>query len=397
MIYLIIFIYLFYLSIKYDVLGGKQYKMTHFYVVLILLILISGFRYRLGTDTYGYMNEFHEYHNLFLLKIEDFSIWRYQPLWILLNSLAKTIGGFVLVQFFISILHIWLLGLVLKKLSPSLLFSSLLLYYMFDYTTFNMEVMREAVSVSYFLMALLALDKGRIMYMFIYIAIAFLFHAYSLLVFLLFLFYFKILVRKPILSIISIMCIIVVCIIEKNFIIELIARYVVGSDTIYTDSAITYAQSDKYGETDLSWKGILITFTLPILYLGMLFITRKHYHRYINMNPLIFNTTIYLASTLILLRYSLAIIDRIYNYFHVFTFLLIVLFFNYTYTKIKNKKQRIGIFISLILIPIFCAYKQYYRTDGLVDTEKNYSRYYPYSSIFNKTKDPQREKIFYYK
>ena len=262
MIYLIIFIYLFYLSIKYDVLGGKQYKMTHFYVVLILLILISGFRYRLGTDTYGYMNEFHEYHNLFLLKIEDFSIWRYQPLWILLNSLAKTIGGFVLVQFFISILHIWLLGLVLKKLSPSLLFSSLLLYYMFDYTTFNMEVMREAVSVSYFLMALLALDKGRIMYMFIYIAIAFLFHAYSLLVFLLFLFYFKILVRKPILSIISIMCIIVVCIIEKNFIIELIARYVVGSDTIYTDSAITYAQSDKYGETDLSWKGILITFTL---------------------------------------------------------------------------------------------------------------------------------------
>lgn len=46
MIYLLLFIYLFYLTIKYDVLGGKQYKMTLFYIVLILLILISGLRYR---------------------------------------------------------------------------------------------------------------------------------------------------------------------------------------------------------------------------------------------------------------------------------------------------------------------------------------------------------------
>lgn len=397
MIYLLLFIYLFYLTIKYDVLGGKQYKMTHFYIVLILLILISGLRYRLGTDTYGYMNEFNEYHNLFLLKIEDFSIWRYQPFWILLNSLARTIGGFVLVQFFVSILHICFLGSVLRRLSPSLLFSLLLFYYIFDYTMFNMEVMREAIAVSCFLMALLALDKGRIIHMFIYMTIAFLFHSFSLLVFFLYFFYFKILARKPILSIIFVLCTAAICLIEKNFIIELITHNMIGSDTIYTDVAITYAQSDRYGETFLSWKGILTIFTLPILYLGMLFITKEYYHRYINLNPLIFNAAIYLASTLILLRYSLAIIDRMYNYFHIFTFLLTALFFKYIYIKTKNQKQRICAFSFLIFIPIFFAYKQYYRKDGLVDTEKNYSRYYPYSSIFDKTKDSKRERIFYNK
>ncbi len=51
----------------------------HFYIIIVGLILISGFRYRLGTDTYAYMREFNEYHDLFHMNMEDFSVWRYQP------------------------------------------------------------------------------------------------------------------------------------------------------------------------------------------------------------------------------------------------------------------------------------------------------------------------------
>lgn len=371
--------------------------MTHFYIVLVWLILISGLRYRLGTDTYAYMREFNEYHDLFHLNMEDFSVWRYQPLWVLLNSLAKTVGGFVLVQFVVSILHIWLWGSVLRRLAPSLLFSSLLFYYMFDYTIFNMEVMRESVAVSCFLMALLALDKGRIMRMSIYMAIAFLFHSFSLLVFVSFLLYFKFLSKKAILSVALCVCTAIVCAVEKNFIIELIANYIVGTDTIYTDTAIAYAQSDKYGETFFSRKGIFVIFALPIFYLITLFITRKYYHIYINLSHRIFSSTIILSSTFILLRYSLAIMDRMYNYFHMFTFLLIALLFKILYERMKNYKRRVCVFMFLIFIPVFFAYRQYSREDGLVDTEKNYSRYYPYSSIVDKTDDYKREKIFSYK
>lgn len=397
MVYILLLLYLLYLTIKYDVLGGKQYKMTHFYIVLIGFILISGFRYRLGTDTYIYMSEFNYYPDLSHLKMSEFSNWRYPPLWIILNSFARTIGGFVLVQFLVSIIHIGLLGLVLKRLSSTLLFSTLLFYYLFDYTRFNMEVMREAISVSCFLMALLALDKGRIISVFLYMVIAFLFHIYSFLVFLLYLFYFKVLAKKPVLSVVSVICIAVICIVEKNFFIDLIVSCVAGTDTIYTDRIISYSQSPMYGETDFNWIGILIIFSLPVLYMIMLFLTKKYYHRYININPQIFNAAIYLSITFILLKYSFIIIVRMCNYFDIFTFLLIGLFFKSIYVKIENFKQRILTFVFLIFIPIFCSYQKKMKKDDLVESEKRYSRYYPYSSIFDKTMDSKREHIFSYR
>ncbi len=397
MIYIILFIYLLYLTIKFDILGGKRYKMMHFYIIIVGLILISGFRYRLGTDTYAYMREFNEYHDLFHMNMEDFSVWRYQPLWILLNSLARTVGGFVLVQFVVSILHVWLWGSVIRRLAPSLIFSSLLFYYIFDYATFNMEVMRESVAVSCFLMALLALDKGRIMRMSVYMLIAFLFHSFSLVVSVLFLLYFKFLSRRIILSVFFVMCTAIVCIVEKNFIIELIANYMVGTDAMYVDAAIDYAQSDKYGETFLSWKGVLVVFISPIFYLITLFMVRKCYYLYVNLEYRIFSSAIILSSMFILLRYSLAIIDRMCNYFHVFTFLLLALLFRVLCERVEKCKQRVLVFMILISIPVFFACKQYSRKDGLVDTERNYSRYYPYSSIFYKIEDCKREKIFSYK
>lgn len=397
MIYFLLFVYLFYLVVKYDILDRKRNKRIHFYVIIILLILISGFRYRLGTDTYSYINEFERYPDLFHLTIEDFSNFRYQPFWILLNSIGKTLGSFIFVQFVVSLIHIGLLGKFLRQICPSLIFSSLFLYYLFDYMVFNMEVMRESVSISFFLMALLALNRGEKKRTYIYVGLAFMFHAYSLVVFILFELFRRVFPRNKVLSCLLVCGISVICIIDKNFIINLIMNHLSGTNTLYTESAIIYATSKWFGETDMSWKGILVTFTLPAIYIYLLFYTKSFYLNYVRLNRSLFEAAIFMAVSYILLRYSLGIIDRMYNYFHVFTFLLIALYVKQKSMGTKNYARRIPVCMLLMLIPILCACRMYTREDSLVEGLRFYSRYYPYSSIFDRTKDAKRELIFVYK
>lgn len=397
MIYFFLFAYLFYLVIKYDVLGGKRHKCFHFYAIIILLILVSGFRYRLGTDTYTYINEFESYNDLSHFSMDDLYRFRYTPIWVLLNTVGKTFGSFVFVQFVVCTLHIGLLGKVLRRLCPSLLFSSFLFYYLFDYFVFNMEIMRESVAISFFLMALLAMDKGKKFLVCVYVIFAFMFHAYSLLVFVLFLLWYKVLRQRTLLSSAVVVCLAVVCIINKSLLTDLLINSVIGTDTIYTNSIIGYTLSDRYGNVDFSWKGYLVMFSLPVIYIGILFLTKKNYITCVNISRGIFESAIFFAMVLILLQYSLAIIGRMYNYFHVFTFLLIALFFRQMYMKVYGFHQRVRIYLLLMIFPLFFSYKQWIRTDNLVANLKNYSRYYPYSSVFNKEKNVNREMIYTYK
>lgn len=397
MIYLLLFLYLSYLVIKYDVLEEKKNKWLHLYIILILLIFVSGFRYRLGTDTYTYINEFEKYPDLFHLTIEDFSNFRYQPFWVLLNSIGKTLGSFIFVQFIVSIIHISLLGKFLKQICPSLIFSSILLYYIYDYAVFNMEVMRESVAVSLFLMALLSLSRSEKKRAYIYIGVAFMFHVYSLLVFVIFILFKKLMSINRRLSYIVFISIAILSLLDKNFIINFIMNHIVGTDTLYSESVISYAMSKRYGETNLSWKGIFTVFFLPIVYIYLLSHTKKMYIECVNFNRNLFEATIFMAVSYILLKYNLGIIDRMYNYFHVFTFLLIILFVKQKTVTVKMRLQRIPVYMLMMFIPVSFACRMYMRKDSLVENLRMYSRYYPYSSVFDKQKDSDRERIFVYK
>lgn len=58
MIYLIVFIYLLYLSVRYDILGREDYRWTHYRIAVTLLILVAGLRWRVGSDTVSYASDF---------------------------------------------------------------------------------------------------------------------------------------------------------------------------------------------------------------------------------------------------------------------------------------------------------------------------------------------------
>lgn len=60
MSYFIVFILLIISIYKFDIRDEIRFKKVYFYCILIFLIAISAFSYRIGSDTIHYMEEFAE-------------------------------------------------------------------------------------------------------------------------------------------------------------------------------------------------------------------------------------------------------------------------------------------------------------------------------------------------
>lgn len=64
---------------------------TWYWGECVLLILVAGLRLIVGGDTQTYMGDYDRYPTLEEFNIFTFAMFRYQPLWIMLNVLAKSI------------------------------------------------------------------------------------------------------------------------------------------------------------------------------------------------------------------------------------------------------------------------------------------------------------------
>ena len=147
MIYIFNFLLLLFLSFRYDVCGRKRGRKAWYNAVLVMLILIAGLRWRLGTDTPSYI--YHFYHDIPTLGklTEDELGFGAKPLWNLLNSLVKTLGGrYYIVQLIESTFVNVIVFKYIKKHSRYI-FTCLFFYYLTMYFSLNMEVMKAAMSI----------------------------------------------------------------------------------------------------------------------------------------------------------------------------------------------------------------------------------------------------------
>lgn len=394
MIYLVLLIYLLCLVLIYDVQGKQKNKQKHFYYVLLFMIFVVGLRFRLGTDTVIYMDDFKEYPKLQNLSLKDFTDSRYQPFWIILNSVGKSLGDFVCVQFLTATLHIGILGYALKRLCPSLIFSTLFMYYLFDFTRLNMEVMRESIAIGIFLLFILAINDKKIWKALILTVIATNFHVFALPVFGVYWLYYKFIAGKTTLNLFLVAFILLFCIVNKDFMADFILNTMVdqGEDG-YNDAVLMYANSEMYGQSDLNWKGTLLNLMKPIFLIIMMLALRKKCKSIILINNELFSTAIWLAVIFSLCKYSMPIMERPYNYMCIFTCILYSIFYMNIVSKVVERYKicvQIGISMCLAMLSIY----NYHRSDGLAETERYYSRYYPYSSVFDQTEDKHRERIF---
>ena len=135
------------LILHYDINGKIKGRYVWYYSIMILFILIAGLRYRLGTDTPNYIWHFyHDIPRLDKLTADDVSIGN-KTLWILLNSMILSLGGrFYMVQLIQTTFVNVLLFRYIKKHS-NYLFTCLFFYFLCSYFALNMEVMKAALSI----------------------------------------------------------------------------------------------------------------------------------------------------------------------------------------------------------------------------------------------------------
>lgn len=149
MIYLAILFLLIILAIRYDVQGKTKYRDEWYMSILLLLILVAGLRWRFACDTVRYMHAFYyETPQIWDLTAEGFLKSGKPPLWILLNSIVKTLGGkFFVVQLIQAAIVDILFFKFFRKHSPYP-FACVVLFFFWRYQYFNMQIMKAAVALS---------------------------------------------------------------------------------------------------------------------------------------------------------------------------------------------------------------------------------------------------------
>ena len=366
----------------------------------VYLIAIATLRYRLGGDTIGYEWEYRSIPTLWDIGSYKFSSLRWEPGFILLFIICKTISPeFVFFQFVHAVILNCIIFWFISKNTQNR-FIAVTLYFVIIYFNLNMEVLREALAVSLFLLAWPSFRDGKWYIYYPLMLLACTFHISAAITLILPLLLlpgiragFKLGYRTIfICAIIFVICLIV----QRNFfgLIKLLSP----TETI-ADRADVYAKSD-YGGTNLNIVGMLeYIFTFVFIPLMALWYMKKKVkaeesaeksNSIKKIEVLIVIGAYFAVTTLVIL-----IAQRFNNYICMFNYTLMASCF-FTSLKIKRKKYKIPAYYwSLILFVVLIVNSMAYRASVYGSQSlKRYMVYYPYASVIDNTEDPQREEIY---
>lgn len=167
LVYLIPIILTIVWSIEYDRQAEfDTYKSHRFWLLYVLLSLITGVSYALGGDKQTYLTEFSDYSPYFsdiFREMEAGIMERGQmPGWVLLNVLARAIfDSFYFVQLVEAFFINYVVFSIFKRYTQRVFFCVLLYCLSFQYFNMNTEVMREAFAIGFCLLGAEMLFRQR--------------------------------------------------------------------------------------------------------------------------------------------------------------------------------------------------------------------------------------------
>lgn len=379
MIYLIVFILLLYFAIKFDDKKLQKRKVYNVTVIsCIILVLMAGLRYRVGTDTLIYTDEYLTFKPLNLLSYNDvFNDLKYRPGWILFTSFFKTIGAnlYVYQLAIAAIINVGVFYFLGKKVDN--FFSSILIYYVICFIFFNTEVVRQGISISIFLYAYLLLEKGKVFKYILLGFLAFSFHE-SAIVMLLVPFVMRVKVSK---IIIPLAVAIVILFVFAPYIRQLSYGYFSSFDLVANkaDAYFSRMESSNYSfNVSFILNMILnVLFPLYVIYLNRFNAKMNSFYMLA-----IFSVFFYTISSFLPMMY------RIRFYFLLFDSVLFIDFFKHI---VKNNK-----ILYILCIVGFLLIKSRVFFTLADDQTPVYVKYYPYTSVFNEDIVTEREMLRWY-
>lgn len=413
MIYLIVLILMLCAAYAFDLRGHKAFSSVAYWSFFVLLVMIAGLRYRIGTDSVGYENSYESFPRLWELAKYKFSSTRFEPGYIVFSSIPRSLSSdFVLFQFFhatiVNGVFFWFI-----KNNCRHKFLCLSFYFLCMYLNLNTQVLRESLAVCIFLLAWPSFRDGKwiVYYLLIFLATFFHTSAFFLLVLPLFCLpgikeIFKVGRRTflilPVIFLIGFF-------IQRYF--EQIFLAMAVNDRM-SGLAMEYAGNRQYMGV-LSAFGMLSSFVkdagYPLLaaffvYAGVMKKKTKNGPQEVEKSivrsnvaneryEIIVMTSVYFVT----LSLSVFILLRYVNYFGIFSLALIA-DWAFTRLRIKRKTYRLKFaYWLVILLPFFFIQLQGYTTGvNKSGTLRTYMAYYPYYTVLDPQTDHNREKLFHY-
>lgn len=375
MIYIILFTLSLLFLVIYDFNNQKIGSDFSYYLLLFSFILTSGLRYKVGGDTLTYIDNFVFVPYLSDLNKLDFSMESYDPFWIILSSISKTLlDDFTLFQIIHAILVNSVVFWFIYKYSPYK-FTSAFIYLCASYLYFNMEIMRESLAIGVFLLAYPSFVAKKWMKFYILAVVAFLFHSSAIILFL-----FPLLsrVKFNVLTGVISVGVLFFFISQQSFF-----------DLLLLNDRISNKFS-TYKDISLNIFGITYVVCFFVLIPVFLILINKIYNFKTNFKELYF-----LYFLVILFSIFLPGFQRFQNYFIPF----MIVYFGDFLNNMMNLEKPVSIkLIRVILLFLLVAVHKilYYSNDTskfAINTHQ-YNIFYPYSSVFEKNEFAPRQQIY---
>lgn len=375
MIYLAVLIYALVLAIKFDrdVISRRNVKSKkiHQVILYLALSLIAGFSYRLGIDCIRYEMKFdlvepiNQFSTLQLL-LNSYDL---DPLWTLLNSVVKLFTDEFYVLHLVVVLFVNGIIFWFVNKHTKFFFTTIILYCLIQYWNFNFEVLRESVSVSFFLLALDNIIDGKNNYFRYYLLAlpAVFFQTFGFVVLLF-----------PLIKLLNIQKHLTRAVVVTVLLTPVIfyLMNMITASGFLMEEASSKMESGYLGErSSFNVFGIILSIaTVVVPSLFMVYKTKgavdDTLRSFAFLYPLVIITT-----------YGYYMMYRMGNYAFIPFAICIG---QYLHTSIR-KKDTIALLV-FILFFVFAIRKNF--------NETTYRRYIPYSSIFEEKTDSKREQIF---
>lgn len=379
-IYILAFFYLFLCAYIYDIRGGRKNAQLHYALTCVLLILIAGLRYRVGGDTLSYFDDYSSFPTFSEFPHTDFSALRYEPLFYAITAFSKLIhSDFAVFQFVqASIVNITFFCFIAKRTSYK--FLSVGLYFILMYFYFNMEIMRESMSVCLFLLSIKYIEKKNYWAYYLFVIIAYLIHTSAIFLFLFPLMYFVLQKGTKYLFFIF-LC------------VTFLFSYLMSTPTLllYLPLKVALKLYNYISSGPMDPKGAILNY-IHIIALWLILIVGKRnkclnsqFAPFLKMNILIYSLTPFITG-----------IYRVANYFVIFEILGLV---NTCIIPLKSWRIRqvscLQILCSGMLLLMLKIQHDTINTSEYAAHTRFYNLYIPYESILTKKQHPNRENIYY--
>lgn len=373
MIYFIIVIYTLFLVFNYDFKNRNKGFQYHYIILLVLSICVTGFSYRLGMDTVGYMYYFDHNVDDFLYSLKNIADYRYEPIPTLLFSLVKELtGSFVVLQFiiaaFVNITIFWFL----RKHSP-LFFFSVFLYFLYQYWNINFEIKRESLAISFFLIGIHQIlkddckTKDYVVYV-VFAILASLSHRYAFIT-LIYPFFRGIKLSKITIAVLIALSIFVFS--GLFSVSEIFGRINVITAMFGVEQSVSNYIDKSLAEGSSSIFGFIEGVFLPGL---LLLKASKTLPR-----PLCAYAIVYIF--LMIFQSHIFFLYRLGNYLCFFIFI--------AYSEALKHSLKKNFSMIVIILAVLLMSQIFNKCH-----KSNYIRYYPYSSIFTEETNPDREREY---